>query len=118
MPHQNGHAFKGSRPVQRRDAEFRANINEDAEELINRVHSSPHEHSQIYEETAPLPETAIENNGSENLPLVSPNKQAKSSPAKQTRRATNAGRTKKAEVAPPPSKGPRPSQRGYKWPAP
>lgn len=116
--HQNGHAFKGSRPVQRRDAEFRANINEDAEELINRVHSSPREHSQVHEETASLPETAIENNGSENQPLISPNKQTKPSPAKQTRRTTNAGRTKKAEVAPPPSKGPRPSQRGYKWPAP
>jgi hypothetical protein len=50
--------------------------------------------------------------------LISPNKQTKPSPAKQTRRTTNAGRTKKAEVAPPPSKGPRPSQRGYKWPAP
>jgi len=119
MLYQNGHALKGPRPVQRRDAEFRASINEDAEELINRVHLSPYEHSQVHEEAASPTEMAIENNGSENLPLASPNKQTKpSSVSKQTRRATNAGRTKKAEVAPPPSKGPRPSQRGYKWPAP
>jgi hypothetical protein len=119
IPYQNGHARKGPRLVQRKDAEFRASINEDAEELINRVHSSPHEHSPVHEEAASLPETTTENDSSEDLPLVFPDEQTKSSPAKkQTKHAINAGRTQKAEVAPPSSKGPRPSQRGYKWPAP
>jgi len=122
--------FRGNRPnryeshpnnrprlVQHKDAEFRASIDEDAEELINRVHSSPDEHSKVREETASLPEMTTENSASENLPPAFPDKQTEPSPVnKQTKRATNVGKTKKTEVEQSPSRGPRPSQRGYKWP--
>jgi hypothetical protein len=58
-----------------------------------------------------------ENSASENLPPAFPDKQTEPSPVnKQTKRATNVGKTKKTEVEQSPSRGPRPSQRGYKWP--
>ena len=119
MPYQNGHTRKGPRLVSHKDDEFRASIKEDAEELISRVHSSPLKPSPVHEETASLPETATDNDGSEDLPLAFPNKQAEpSSTEEQTKQTTNAKKSKKDEIAPPLSKGLRPFQRGYKWPAP
>jgi hypothetical protein len=105
--------------VSHKDDEFRTAINKDAEELVSRVHSSPEKRSPAYEEAVSLPETITDNDDSEDLPLVFPNEETKPSPAKeQTKRAINAKATKKSEVVPPLSKGPRPSQRGYKWPTP
>ena len=118
-PYQNSHARKGPRLVSHKDDEFRTAINKDAEELVSRVHSSPEKRSPAYEEAVSLPETITDNDDSEGLPLVFPNEETKPSPAKeQTKRAINAKATKKSEVVPPLSKGPRPSQRGYKWPTP
>ncbi len=117
--YQNSYARKGPQLVSHKDDEFRAAINKDAEELVGRVHSSPEKQSPAYEEIASLPETVTDNDGSEDLPLVFPNEETKPSPAKkETKRATNAKVNKKSEIAPPLSKGPRPSQRGYKWPTP
>jgi hypothetical protein len=111
---------KGPRLVQRKETEFRASINEDAEELINRVHSSPDEQSKTHQGTASLPETTIENSASEDQPQTLPeDKQTKSSLTnEQAKPVTSREKTKKAEVVQPVSKGPRPSQRGYKWPKP
>jgi len=53
----------------------------------------------------------------EHLSYDTPDKRTKPSPAnKQTKPVKNAGRTKKAAVARPSSTGPKPSQRGFKWP--
>jgi len=110
---------KGPRLVQPKDAEFRAGIEQDAGELISRLHSSPRENSPVHEEAVSLPETTIENDSSEDIPLTVPNEQTKPSTVKkQTKRVTSGKRVKNAEVASSPSKGPRPSQRGYKWPEP
>jgi hypothetical protein len=118
-PPSNSHGHKRHR----KNAEFRARINEDAEGLINPVGSSQREHSKAHEETASLSEITTENTGKAHEEIVSlpkmttehnenllPNKQAKS--------ATNARKTRKADVSLSPSKGPRPSQRGHKWPQP
>jgi hypothetical protein len=106
---------KGLRLVQSREAEFRASINEEAEELINQVHLPSGEQSKMVS----LPETTIENRASEDLPLAFPDGQTNSSLAnEQAKPVTYVGKAKKAEVIQPASRGPRPSQRGYKWPKP
>jgi hypothetical protein len=118
MPYQNSHTRKGPRLVSRKDDEFRASIKEDAEELISQVHSSPLKPSPVHEETASLPETTTDNDGSEDQPLAFSNEQAKPSATKETKQAINAKNPKKDEIVQPLSKGRRPFQRGYKWPTP
>jgi len=136
-PPSNGYVPKR----QRKDTEFRASINENAEGLINPVRSSQREHSQVHEETASLSEITTENTSqvheetaslsetiTENASkaheeIVSLSKMTTEhnenlSPNKQAKSATNARKTRKADVSQSPSKGPRPSQRGHKWPQP
>jgi hypothetical protein len=106
-PLADGRVLKGSRPQQRKQARFWTEIIDDTEELLQTVQE---------------PETAQEPTISE-VANIQPQKNARkkrATPSEQSgKRATSAGPSKKnAGAAKPHAAGPRPSQRGFKWPTP
>ncbi len=94
----DGRVLKGPRPVQRRNAEFWSEIAEDTEDLVAHVQAPTTEDGSTEQATEP-PE-----DGSD-------------APRKAGKQAAGT-RGKKANAEKPRSSGPRPSQRGFKWPAP
>lgn len=99
----DGHAPKGPRAVQHKDAEFRTEIEHDAEAILPPVDAA----------TTPTPVTD-----------AAPAEESEASVSHKSRKraegkATHRGKADaKQGTVKPPSKGPKPSQRGYKWPTP
>jgi len=96
----DGHVLKGPRPVQRKNAEFRTEVEHDAQEILPQVDTS----------------TPVTN--------VDPAEENESSVSRKSRKGVGpktAG-MEKAHAKQSPvkagSKGPKPSQRGFKWPTP
>lgn len=102
----DGRVIKGPRPAQRKQAEFWTDIAEDTDTLVSRVHAEP------------TPEEVVEHQ--QDTQTSEPTSVAKSAtPPKPRRRVASAAtRQKKASTAKPRSSGPKPSQRGFKWPTP
>lgn len=107
-PMQDGRVLKGSRPQQRKQAQFWTDVMDDTEELIQKVQA---------------PETAQEPTISEvesTQPKKSERKKRATTSEQPRRRAAIAVTRKKnagsASPAKPHATGPRPSQRGFKWP--
>jgi len=94
----DGRVLKGPRPVQRKDAQFWTDITEDTQQLIEQIHAPEvdEEPAATDAELTATPETAP----------VAPSKKGKRVPV-----------AREKKVAKPRSTGPRPSQRGFKWPA-
>lgn len=110
----DGRVLKGPRPVQRKNAEFWNSISDDTETLLNNVHVPAPQ-----DETAP-PNAAEESAEQDSQPIEAEGQETAQNgevqPAKRkgrTRIASAVTRTKK-----PRSTGPKPSQRGFKWPTP
>lgn len=106
-PLPDGRVLKGPRPVQRKNAEFWTDISQDTEKLVNQVHTPEESVEKVADEQAQTGALPAE----QSLPVtrvVSPRAQA-------AKRAANAARKGKADK--PVSSGPRPSQRGFKWPS-
>lgn len=122
----DGRVLKGPRPVQRKNAEFWTDITQNTEELLDQVHvpapttpevnivgttdakPSEEQPSSIDEVE---PEALSEAEGTEGLPRT------KRPYKPRTRIARAATRGKKSITAPKPrGNGPKPSQRGFKWP--
>jgi hypothetical protein len=106
-PLPDGRVLKGPRPAQRKNAQFWTDISQDTEKLVNQVQApeetadkAPDEQAQTG--TLPVPESAPAPH------IVSPRAKI----AKRVASAARKGRTER-----PVSSGPRPSQRGFKWPA-
>jgi hypothetical protein len=105
-PLPDGRVLKGPRPVQRRNAQFWTNINGDTDELINQVQVPVKE--EVSTESVHVEE--------EEQTDAPPALEAQPQPTKRVPGA-GAARRKKAEVTKKPrSTGPKPSQKGYKWP--
>ncbi|MGI9059919.1 MAG: hypothetical protein ACR2H5_15220 [Ktedonobacteraceae bacterium] len=131
----DGRVLKGSRPAQRRDAQFWTDIAKETENLVEQVatpavpteEQGQHEQDEAAQETQPqaqvVPvdvegvksaESAEGTVGDAQVPPV------KRKP--RTRSASSVIREKKprakADTTKPRSTGPKPSRRGYKWPTP
>jgi hypothetical protein len=93
----DGRVLKGPRPVQRKNAEFWTDINNDTEALVGQVQAN-----EVEGEAAPV-EEGTQPGGERPGP---------------TKRAPRTTKSKKAGEATkkPRSNGPKPSQKGYKWP--
>lgn len=103
----DGRVLKGSRPSQRRQAQFWTNVNDEADQLI------PHTNDDA-DELAEKPQTEAP----QILPFrrTLPPTQATRSTGRRERSASLERRTKTKKPRSS-SNGPRPSQRGYKWPS-
>ncbi len=106
----DGRVLKGPRPVQRKNAQFWTEVAEDTDELLQRVHTP--EETEPPLTSAALPTEDAED-ASETTDEVQNEPDGTTQPA---RRAASAARRKKA--GPGRTNTLKPSQRGYKWPAP
>src|SRR5262249_44397886 len=127
--------LKGPRPVQRRNAQFWTDISQDTEKLVTQIHT-PEATAQTVEtgqaqDTVPTtPETgqaqdtvptALAHAEEPAQTSVSPAKpdvavtRVVSPRAQAAKRAARVAR--KGKIDRPASSGPKPSQRGFKWPA-
>jgi hypothetical protein len=96
----DGRVLKGPRPVQRKEAQFWAGISESTDDLIGHIPPSENADTQ---ELATAAHTG--------------NKSARARKPR-TRTASASVRAKKANTAREGKRGPKPSQRGFKWPTP
>ena len=92
----DGRVLKGPRPVQRKNAEFWTDINNDTEALIEQVQAP-----------------ASEEVDAEQVPTEEGEQPGAEQPAK---RRTPRGKKAEGATKKPRSSGPKPSQKGYKWP--
>jgi membrane peptidoglycan carboxypeptidase len=103
----DGRVLKGSRPQQRKQAQFWTEVMDDTEELLQNVQAPETTEQPTIAETE---STQPQKNERKKRATTSeqPGKRA----ASAVTRKKNAGPTK------PHAAGPRPSQKGFKWPAP
>src|SRR6266699_3446644 len=121
----DGRVLKGPRPVQRKNAQFWSEISNETEQLIDRAEAP----------ALPAEEKAGTTKGATpkkpRARAASPAKEAtpkkprarttsatKEATPKKPRAARNGTRSKKTTGEKPRSTGPKPSQRGFKWPTP
>ncbi len=98
-PLPDGRVLKGPRPVQRRNAQFWTDINSDTDALIDQVQLPA-------KETVSAEQVSTEEG-----------EQTDATQDLTAKRAPGTARRKKAETTKKPrSTGPKPSQKGYKWP--
>jgi hypothetical protein len=105
-PLPDGHVLKGPRPAQRKNAQFWTDISQETEKLVDQV------------QTPEVEQIADEQPQKDTLPVKqdAPAKRVVSPRAKAAKRAASAARKGKTDR--PVSSGPKPSQRGFKWPSP
>ncbi len=113
----DGRVLKGSRPTQRRKAQFWNEITKDTEGLVEQVHPAPHPADEAHQEVKALPLEG-ESNGEPSAhtgPAAQEDQAQDTDGAQQTRPASSPAQKKKSAL-----KGRtnvmRPSQRGFKWP--
>jgi hypothetical protein len=106
-PLPDGRVLKGSRPAQRKNAQFWTEISQDTEELVNQVHTPAETTETVADEQAQTDTLAVEPSA--------PTTRVVSSRARAAKRAASAAR--KGKIDKPRSSGPKPSQRGFKWPS-
>lgn len=112
----DGRVLKGPRPVQRKNAEFWNEIEQDTEGLLDHIQVPAAE---------PLDEAEADSASDEHTPRETTEEYATGTEGKavhparkpRSRVASAVARNKKAATAKPRSTGPRPSQRGFKWPS-
>jgi len=91
-----GRVLKGPRPIQRKNAQFWTEISDDVDALVEPIDASVREQKAATEDSAKDDERAVK---------------------RRPRRSTAArGRKAREKTAKPTSTGPKPSQRGFKWP--
>ncbi len=103
----DGRVLKGPRPVQRKEAQFWTDIAEDTESLVGQVHIPETANSDADQAIEP---------GERTEEVVSAGEKPAQLRKSRTRSASSTTRAKKAGTAKEGTKGPRPSQRGFKWP--
>ncbi len=108
-PLPDGRVLKGPRTVQRKDAQFWTEIAGDADALVEQVHVPD---GEVEKSNQPVEPEQLLETGEQDVPVET------DVPRKPARRSPSTARPKKAEGKKPRSTGPKPSQRGYKWPAP
>ncbi|GAC1357813.1 MAG: hypothetical protein NVSMB44_04180 [Ktedonobacteraceae bacterium] len=117
-PLPDGRVLKGPRPVQRKNAQFWTDINNEAETLVDQVQiAEPETAGMLDPEREPLAQgeqaEPIEHTEQTDTDATT-TLEAGTQPVKRT---PGVVRRKKAEATKKPrSTGPKPSQKGYKWP--
>jgi hypothetical protein len=106
-PLPDGRVLKGPRPVQRKNAQFWTDISQDTEKLVDQVQTPEESVEKVTDEQAQTSALPAEQSAPVTR-IVSPR-------AKAAKRAASAARKGKTDK--PVSGGPRPSQRGFKWPS-
>ncbi len=117
----DGRVIKGSRPQQRKEARFWTDISENTEALLQRAQPSADEDRE--QELPNEVGNIISIETVQEAPRRQTRREARPASAKTDKRATSASaRRRKAASSskdiPAATKGPRPSQRGFKWPTP
>lgn len=116
----DGRVIKGSRPQQRKEARFWTNINEGTEALLQ--HTQPSDDEDGEQELPIEAENIIGIETAPEAPRREVRRVAKPVAAKTDRHATSASARRRkvapSKDAPAAARVPRPSQRGFKWPAP
>jgi hypothetical protein len=107
-PLPDGRVLKGPRPAQRQNAQFWTDISQNTEKLVNQV--------QTPEETSAMTPDEQAQTGPLSAPQSAPAPLVGSPRAKFAKRVASAARNGKTKR--PVSSGPKPSQRGFKWPTP
>jgi hypothetical protein len=108
-PLPDGRVLKGSRPAQRKNAQFWTDISQDTEELVNQVQPPEATAKNVADEQAQTSTSPVDEHSATVTRAVSPR-------AKAAKHAARANRKEKIDR--PASSGPKPSQRGFKWPTP
>jgi hypothetical protein len=105
----DGRVLKGSRPEQRKKAQFWSEIAQNTDQLVEHAQSAPATSEQSVVEDSNT-QTAVEPKEATKKPLARP--------VTATRTRSTAANSKKADTTAkkPRSRGPKPSQRGFKWP--
>jgi hypothetical protein len=120
----DGRVLKGPRPAQRRNAQFWTGVAQETAELLQPLAAEPQaaEGAGVTSQAAQVDEHGAQTEQSPaQVPTAQPAEveQAELKSVRKTRARTTApaGRRKKADApAKPRATGPRPSQRGFKWP--
>jgi hypothetical protein len=103
----DGRVLKGSRPAQRRQSQFWSNVNDETDQLIQQT---SHDEDELEEK----PQTEAP----QILPFRRTQPPAQSArPTGRRERSASLERRTKTRKPRSSSSGPRPSQRGYKWPS-
>jgi hypothetical protein len=105
-PLPDGRVLKGPRPAQRKNAQFWTDISQDTEKLVNQVQAPEETSEKIPDEQAQTDALPV--------PQSAPAPRVASPRAKIAKRVASAARKGKTER--PVLSGPKPSQRGFKWP--
>jgi hypothetical protein len=100
----DGRVIKGPRPIQRKEARFWSEVADDTEGLIGHI---PAENKEVDEAQS------VEVDGATPDTEDKPSKKPRARSASATVRSRKTGEAKEKTRGP---KGPRPSQRGFKWP--
>jgi hypothetical protein len=102
----DGRVIKGSRPQQRKQAQFWTEVMDDTDELLQNVQAP-----EIPQEPTIAEAESVQ-------PKKNERKKRAATPEHTEKRATSAVSRKKNAGGPakPHAAGPRPSQKGYKWP--
>ncbi len=114
----DGRVLKGPRPVQRKNAEFWHEIADETEALVDQVNTSTPEPPADLPQAAPTKQrkTKASPKPSTSETSRTPRKRAASAVTRGKKAGTRETATKKTPKQR--STGPKPSQRGYKWPTP
>jgi hypothetical protein len=104
----DGRVLKGPRPVQRRNAQFWADVSQDTEELVKQVQTPEVTAQEVSDEQTQASVLPTQPD-TETPHVVAP----RSAVAKRAARAARKDKTER-----PIASGPKPSQRGFKWPTP
>ncbi len=130
----DGRVLKGSRPVQRKNAQFWSEISKETEQLVDRaeapalpVEEQPDAQPVEFRQEGTQQQDTPAKEKAETTKEVTPKKTRaraasatrEATPKKPRAHAANDGtRSKKTTVKKPRSAGPKPSKRGFKWPTP
>ena len=117
----DGRVITGSRPEQRKKAQFWTGITQDTETLVQQVQTPEVADSDVTQLDED-PEKIADREVSQDAPRRDFKRGARRPSSKSAKQATSAS-ARKRKAASPSSKpstpsGPRPSQRGFKWPSP
>jgi hypothetical protein len=109
-PLPDGRVLKGSRPQQRKQAQFWTEVIDGTEELLQNVQTPATTPEPTIPEVTNIQPAQSQKSGRK--------KRATTSEKSGKRTASETTRKKNADAAKPHASGPRPSQRGFKWPTP
>ena len=120
----DGRVIKGPRPIQRQEARFWTEVTDNTERLVGNIQAGEKDvdttqnvatdAAQIVEVDATVPDAEVDATAPEAETEEKPSKKPRTRSASATVRNRKTGDTKEKVRG---VKGPRPSQRGYKWPA-